>query len=123
MEKPIAIVTAASLSLLLAATFMAAARAAAPGPEPSGQELAFDNRKGNCLACHAMPGDPKAVTSTNVAPPLVGMAARFPDRSKLYGQIWDATRSNPDTARPPFGKNGILTDTEINKVVDYVYGL
>jgi sulfur-oxidizing protein SoxX len=124
MGKPLAIVTAVNLSLLLAATFSSSARAAeAPKPEPTGQELAFDNRKGNCLACHAMPGEPKAVTNTNIAPPLIGMAARFPDRRKLYGQIWDATRANPDTAMPPFGKNGILTDTEINKVVDYVYGL
>jgi len=124
MEKQIAIVTAASLSLLLTATFIPSALAAeASKPEPTGQELAFDNRKGNCLACHAMPGEPKAVTNTNIAPPLIGMAARFPDRKNLYGQIWDATRANPDTAMPPFGKNKILTDAEINKVVDYVYGL
>jgi len=31
--------------------------------------------------------------------------------------------ATPTRAMPPFGKNGILTDTEINKVVDYVYGL
>lgn len=124
MEKQISIVTAAGLSLLLATTFITPARAAeASKPEPTGQELAFDNRKGNCLACHAMPGEPKAVTNTNIAPPLIGMAARFPDRNKLYGQIWDATRANSDTAMPPFGRNKILTDAEINKVVDYVYGL
>lgn len=90
---------------------------------PTGQELAFDNRKGNCLACHSMPGDPKAVTSTNIAPPLLGMKERFPDRAKLYAQIWDATKANPDTLMPPFGKHRILNDDEINKVVDYVYGL
>ncbi|MCD6707872.1 MAG: sulfur oxidation c-type cytochrome SoxX [Thiobacillus sp.] len=90
---------------------------------PSGQELAFDNRKGNCLACHSMPGDPKAVTSTNIAPPLLGMKQRFPDRAKLYAQIWDATKANPDTLMPPFGKHRILNEDEINKVVDYVYGL
>ncbi len=124
MKKQLAVITAASLCLLATATFVSSARAAdEPGKEPTGQELAFDNRKGNCLACHAMPGEPKAVTSANIAPPLIGMAARFPDRKKLYDQVWDATRVNPDTAMPPFGRNRILSDAEINRIVDYVYGL
>lgn len=91
--------------------------------EPSGQDLAFNNRMGNCLACHAIPGDAKAVTSTNIAPPLISMKERFPDRRKLYDQIFDATRVNSNSAMPPFGKHGVLSDGEINKIIDYLYGL
>lgn len=114
--------TRAAACLILVAGFLQAAHADAP-KVPTGQELAFDNRKGNCLACHSMPGDAKAVTSTNIAPPLVNMKERFPERTKLYAQVWDATKANPDSLMPPFGKHRILNDDEINKVVDYVYGL
>jgi sulfur-oxidizing protein SoxX len=91
--------------------------------EPTGQDLAFDNKKGNCLACHSIPGDPKAVTMANIAPPLVTMKARFPDRAKLRAQIWDSTKANPRTSMPPFGKHKILTEQELDKIVDYVHTL
>ncbi len=91
--------------------------------EPTGQDIALNNRKGNCLACHLLPGDPKAITSANIAPPLIAMKARFPDKKKLRDQIWDATKNNPMSTMPPFGKYEILTEKEIDKVTDYVYGL
>lgn len=114
--------SAAGACLILIAGFAQAAHAD-ESRMPTGQELAFDNRKGNCLACHATPGDAKAVTDTNIAPPLVSMKERFPERAKLYAQVWDASKANPDTLMPPFGKHKILSDDEINKVVDYIYGL
>jgi L-cysteine S-thiosulfotransferase len=89
----------------------------------SGRELAFSTAKGNCLACHQMPGDPAAETSANIGPPLIMMKERFPDRARLRAQIWDATAFNPDTVMPPFGKHKVLTDDEIDKIVDYVAGL
>ena len=91
--------------------------------EPTGQELAFNNAKGNCLACHSIPGDPKAVTDANIGPPLIQMQARFPDRAKLRDQIWDATKANSRSAMPPFGKHKALTAAEIDKIVDYIYSL
>lgn len=112
----------AAACLILIAGFAPAAHADAP-KVLTGQELAFDNRMGNCLACHSVPGDAKAITSTDIAPPLVYMKERFPDRAKLYAQIWDATKTNPNTLMPPFGKHRILSDDEINKVVDYIYGM
>lgn len=116
-------IRAAGACLILIAGFAQTVRAEEPSKGPTGQELAFDNRKGNCLACHSVPGDPKAVTSANIAPPLISMKDRFPERGKLYAQIWDATKANVDTLMPPFGKHRILSDDEINKVVDYIYGL
>lgn len=91
--------------------------------EPTGQNLAFDNKKGNCLACHSIPGDPKADTMANIAPPLIAMKSRFPDRAKLRDQIWDSTKANPKTSMPPFGKHKILTEQELDKIVDYVQNL
>ena len=89
----------------------------------AGARLAQETSKGNCLACHAMPSDPAAVTSANVGPPLLSMKARFPDRALLRRQIWDAGSINPDTVMPPFGKNRILTGDEIDLLVDYLYTL
>ncbi|OBS10188.1 sulfur oxidation c-type cytochrome SoxX [Acidihalobacter prosperus] len=85
-----------------------------------GKALAFNRSEGNCLACHAikggnMPGD--------IGPPLVAMKARFPDREKLFAQIWDPRHNNPQTAMPPFGANHILTKEQINKIVDFLYTL
>lgn len=85
-----------------------------------GQALAFDKNKGNCLACHAIPNDSKATAPGNIGPALIGMKVRYPDRAKLRAQIWDATALNPNTAMPPFGKNKILTESEVDLVTDYI---
>ncbi len=85
-----------------------------------GKELAFDRKKGNCLACHQMEGGSLA---GNIGPPLVAMKARFPDFNKLKAQITDARINNPNTIMPPFGPNGILTEQEIDLVAKFVYTL
>jgi sulfur-oxidizing protein SoxX len=51
------------------------------------------------------------------------MKARFPDKKAMRDQIWDATVRNPNTMMPPFGKHKILTEKELDKVVDYIYTL
>ncbi|MBW8371375.1 MAG: sulfur oxidation c-type cytochrome SoxX [Thiobacillus sp.] len=99
------------------------AAAAAPAKEMTGKELAFNNRKGNCLACHTMPTVPDAVSGGLYGPPLIAMSARFPDKAKMRAQIWDATAMNPASTMIPFGKHGVLTEAEIDKVTDFVYGL
>lgn len=86
----------------------------------SGKELSFDRSKGNCLACHMIEdGELPGL----LGPPLISMKARYPDREKLRAQIWDATERNPATSMPPFGKHGILTEEELDKVVDYIHSL
>jgi sulfur-oxidizing protein SoxX len=114
------------LSATLALTSLLATLSASPAwaaDEPTGQSLAFDNKKGNCLACHSIPGDPKADTMANIAPPLIAMKSRYPDRTKLRDQIWDATKANPRSSMIPFGKHKVLTEQEIDKIVDYVHTL
>lgn len=111
------------ITLLMGALILGAGAA---GPlwaaDMPGQEIAFDNRKGNCLACHAMPGT-KGEMAGSIAPPLIAMKLRFPDRAKLRAQVWDATVANPQTSMPPMGKHKILSEEEIDQVVDFIYTL
>ena len=83
-----------------------------------GEKLAFDRSKGNCLTCHVIAGGD---APGNVAPALAGMKQRFPDRKELFAIIFDETKRNPQTVMPPFGRNLILTDQEINDVIDFLY--
>ena len=91
--------------------------------EATGKDLAFDRKKGNCLACHAMPTQPDAESAGMYGPPLIAMSARYPDKAKMRAQIWDATVANPSTTMIPFGKHGVLSEKEIDKIADFVYGL
>jgi len=91
--------------------------------QADGRSLAFDNKKGNCLACHAIPGEPKVEAPGNIGPPLVNIKGRYPDRAKLRARIWDETAVNPDSVMPPFGRNKILTEQEVDLVTDYIQGL
>jgi len=92
----------------------------AQAAEKDGKAIAFDRNLGNCLACHKIAGGTAAGT---IGPPLIGMKARFPDKAKLRAQIWDATKANPESPMPPFGRNHILTEKQIDKVVDFIYTL
>ena len=88
-----------------------------------GREVAQGQERGNCLACHRMPADPRAVTEANLGPVLRDIRTRFPDRQRLRAQIWDAAVNNPDTLMPRYGRHRILTETEIDAVTDFVFGL
>lgn len=114
MKKLIQLTTVVFLFPFALSTAMAGDRLA------EGKEISFDRKKGNCLACHVMddgelPG--------YLGPPLMMMQARYPDREKLKEQIADATIRNPATSMPPFGKHKMLTEEELEKVVDYVLSL
>ena len=85
-----------------------------------GKKVAFHRKKGNCLACHKMAG---GSLEGNISPALVNMKARYPDKAKLRAQISDPTTSNPNTIMPPYGKHKILTKSELDKVVEFVYTL
>ncbi|MFT5258396.1 MAG: sulfur-oxidizing protein SoxX [Saprospiraceae bacterium] len=98
-------------------------KVADPSEVIQGWCLAITRKKGNCLACHNMvvTGWPKDLaTGGNIAPPLVAMKARFPDKEKLRAQIYDATAKNPDSMMPPFGAHGILNDKQIDKIVNFL---
>ena len=81
--------------------------------------VVINRRKGNCMACHQIAG----IASGNVAPPLVAMKQRFPDKAKLRAQINDPRQFNTDTVMPPFGPHKILSQDEIDQVVEFVLTL
>ncbi len=83
-----------------------------------GQQLAFDRSKGNCLTCHEIKGGD---SPGNVGPALTEMKKRFPNRAELVAIISDETKRNPQTVMPPFKRNLILTDQEIDAIVDFLY--
>ncbi len=85
-----------------------------------GKKIAFSRSKGNCLACHAIAG---GKLPGNIGPPLHGIKKRYPKKNRLRAQIVDATVNNPFTIMPPFGKHGVLTEDELDKVVEFIYSL
>jgi len=86
----------------------------------AGKNLAFNRKKGNCLACHMIVG---GSLPGNIGPPLIGMKDRFLDKAVLRAQIWNASANNSNTIMPPFGRHKILSDAEIDKVTDFIYSL
>lgn len=85
-----------------------------------GQRLAFDRTKGNCLSCHEIKGGD---FPGSIGPALKDIKSKYPDRKDLIAILTDETRRNPQTAMPPFGRNRILTDQEINAIVDFLQTL
>jgi sulfur-oxidizing protein SoxX len=107
-------------AVLIALVMSTQLASAADDAIAEGKKIAFDRVKGNCLACHMIEG---GELPGNIGPPLVAMKARFPDKAKLRAQIWDSTRSNPNSIMPPFGRHEVLTESEIDKVVEFVHSL
>ncbi|MGR9115638.1 MAG: sulfur oxidation c-type cytochrome SoxX [Gammaproteobacteria bacterium] len=104
--------------IVLFLTWVITTQANATDGLSEGKNLAFDRAKGNCLACHAIE-DGEA--PGNIGPALSKLSARFKNKQQLRQQIWDATALNPETSMPPFGRNKILTEAEIDQIVDYLW--
>ncbi len=117
MRKCASVITGVLSTLLATGAFAQQTRG------ETGKDIAYNPSKGNCLACHGFPALPDAEQTGNGGPPLIAMQARFPDKNVLRDKIWDATATNPFSFMPPFGKHGVLTGEEIDKVVDFLYGL
>jgi L-cysteine S-thiosulfotransferase len=106
-----------STALALAFVLLALAAPARAQSVSEGQKLAFDRGKGNCLTCHAIKGGDLPGT---IGPPLVDIKSKYPDRNDLVAILNDETRRNPLTMMPPFGRNRILTEQEIEAIVDFL---
>ena len=85
-----------------------------------GKKLAFNKKKGNCLACHAIAG---GKLPGNIGPPLVAMKARFPDFKKLQSQISDPRVNNANSIMPPFGPHGIISSSDIRMITKFIHTL
>ena len=109
-----------SLLALVVAGIMAPTAAHAQSNAAEGQKIAFDRAKGNCLSCHEIAGGD---LPGSIGPPLRDIKSKYPDRADLVAILTDESRRNPLTAMPPFGRNRILTEQEINAIVDFLQTL
>ncbi len=124
MRKNFRLLTASASIIAVAAimgltTNIAIADDKAASSLEEGKKLAFDRKKGNCLACHLIQGGEMAGT---IGPPLIAMKARF-KRDALIAQISEPRDKNPNTIMPPFGAHSIMSSKEIELVADYVLTL
>jgi sulfur-oxidizing protein SoxX len=108
-----------ALALVIGAAVPAGA-ASAQSAAAEGRKIAFDRGKGNCLTCHEIKGGDFPGT---IGPPLQDIKSKYPDRKDLVAIVTDETQRNPQTVMPPFGRNRILTEQEINAVVDFLQTL
>ena len=60
-------------------------------------------------------------TSATSARRCIDLKQRYPDRKEVAAIIYDETKRNPQTVMMPFGRNLILTNKEIEAIVDYLY--
>jgi len=116
--KPV-LFQALALALLIGVT-ASASPACAQSAVAEGQKLAFDRGKGNCLTCHEIKGGDLPGT---IGPALKNIKSKYPDRNELVAIVTDETKRNPQTVMPPFGRNRILTEKEIDAVVDFLQTL
>ena len=108
-----------TLALAIGA-FASIGAAQAQSAVDEGRKLAFDRSKGNCLTCHVIKGGDLPGT---IGPELVDLTKKYPNRDDLVAIVSDETKRNPLTVMPPFGRNRILTEKEINAVVDFLQTL
>jgi sulfur-oxidizing protein SoxX len=108
-----------TLALAIGA-FASIGAAQAQSAADEGRKLAFDRGKGNCLTCHEIKGGDLPGT---IGPALKDIKSKYPDRNDLVAILYDETKRNPQTVMPPFGRNRILTDQEINAIVDFLQTL
>ena len=112
------LMTAVVLALLAGSSLAGSAQAQSAAAE--GQKIAFDRGKGNCLTCHVIKGGD---LPGSIGPQLVDLKSKYPNRDDLIAIVSDETKRNPQTVMPPFGRNRILTEKEINAVVDFLQTL
>jgi L-cysteine S-thiosulfotransferase len=89
---------------------------ASPASPQQGWRILFDQRLGNCAACHSIPNEQgkKTGIQSTFAPALDGVASRY-SAAQLRQWVVDARKINPDTMMPPFGP--MLTPQQVTDVL------
>jgi L-cysteine S-thiosulfotransferase len=119
-------VAALMVAIALLTTSASAQSTSAASPIQQGFALMFDQRSGNCTACHSIPDSQgkKTGTQSTFAPPLDGVGSRY-NKATLTQWVTDARVIRPSTLMPPFGvdwatttaQGRLLTDAQIADVV------
>ncbi len=82
-----------------------------------GKKIFMTKGLGNCLACHDIQG--KEVNGPGSMGPKLQYLSAWP-KEEIYNKIYDPYTTNPISAMPAFGKNGWLSNEEINALVAYL---
>ena len=112
-----------ALRILATAAALASAAAWAQSPSAQGRDIFLRADKGNCIACHQVPEGAGPSTRADLGPRLEGARMRALGKAKVREIIVDPTLANPDTVMPPYGRHHILSDAEIDRLVDYLNAL
>ncbi|MDH3713041.1 MAG: sulfur oxidation c-type cytochrome SoxX [Gammaproteobacteria bacterium] len=105
------------------------------GNAARGRLLSTERKKGNCIACHALP-IPEAEFPGEIGPPLMGVGKRLSE-GEIRLRIVDAKQVNPATIMPGYYRNPkylknvkkkfrgktLLTAQEIEDLVAYLVTL
>jgi sulfur-oxidizing protein SoxX len=118
------------MKLLVALLFPVAAWA---GNADKGKAIATEGGEASCILCHAIPGGKSP--SGNLGPSLAGVAKRL-SAAELKARIVDASRLDPNTVMPPYGRTQdlyqvaapyrgkpLLTSEQIDDVVAFLLTL
>ncbi len=81
-----------------------------------GKEIFYNNKLANCSSCHSVKS---SNNSSNSMGPTLNYLSLWP-KKVLFDKIYDSTTTAPNSIMPPFGKNGLLTKTQIDLLVSYL---
>ncbi len=110
-----------TLVIAVAALAVGTAYAATPADIAIGKRIAFSRKEGNCIACHSLPG---AAMPGNVGPRLgPWIKTVFRTKHELTHYLYDPQGKIPHVVMPEFGKNGVLTEKQLQQVADYLWSL
>ncbi len=87
------------------------------GNAEKGRQIAQARDRGNCLACHVMPGGSQPGSR---GPDLSHFGSSGRSEADAYTMVYDMRTVNPETLMPPFGTNEVLTDQELRDVVAFL---
>jgi sulfur-oxidizing protein SoxX len=79
--------------------------------------------KGYCVACHQLPAGVGPAARNDVGPKLEGARMRALGKAEIRALIDDATKRNPESIMPPFGRHRILDAREIDRLTEFLHAL
>jgi L-cysteine S-thiosulfotransferase len=108
---------------LRAACLLAALCPPAAAQEPGALDLFVRADKGHCIACHQLPPGAGPETRNDVGSRLEGARMRELGREALKDILQDATRRNPESVMPPYGRHRLLDAEEIERLAEFLHAL
>ena len=108
------------LALAIIGTFCATVANAASNEAliKEGRKVFVTKKLGNCLACHAVQGDPSIPQTGTIGPKLANLDT-YP-REYIFNKIWNPNKTVPDSVMPPQGKSHKISKHQIDALVAYL---